>query len=407
MTNSEKITKGRDRLRIKLRGKKYDVESFDLMKIPIEWLYQDIIFPLFGTSSDILIFIALIASMSLACSGGRDAVYFISQPYTLVDNIQSEPKSPDRSVAGGENYNAMDAVVKDGLCVLYTPTDFPTYFSILDLASGEHKGEFGVKGNGPLEAPYFSILHELYSDGGNIKALVEDTMKDRCLVCNVTKTIEQQTPIYDTILPYNWRAFGRVPSFSAAINGDETFVVFNSIPDHELRRVVTPKVGVVSRSKQALISEFPIFCDSVVDVTHIGKWDISMPFSLKCAMSPNRNNVAIGMVYLPQINLLNITTGDLKCIRIKGADKVDLNCENYYYASVQCDDDFVYALCMNITNVPVEELDKHSGELHIFDWNGNLVKRWKFGKFYNKISIDCGKLYAFKFYSGTIDEYTL
>ena len=55
MTNSEKITKGRDRLRIKLRGKKYDVESFDLMKIPIEWLYQDIIFPLFGTSSDILI----------------------------------------------------------------------------------------------------------------------------------------------------------------------------------------------------------------------------------------------------------------------------------------------------------------------------------------------------------------
>ena len=41
MTNSEKITKGRDRLRIKLRGIKYDVESFDLMKIPIEWLYQD------------------------------------------------------------------------------------------------------------------------------------------------------------------------------------------------------------------------------------------------------------------------------------------------------------------------------------------------------------------------------
>lgn len=41
MTNNEKITKGRDRLRIKLRGKKYDVEAFDLMKIPIEWLYQD------------------------------------------------------------------------------------------------------------------------------------------------------------------------------------------------------------------------------------------------------------------------------------------------------------------------------------------------------------------------------
>lgn len=41
MTNSEKITKGRNRLRIKLRDKKYDVESFDLMEIPIEGLYQD------------------------------------------------------------------------------------------------------------------------------------------------------------------------------------------------------------------------------------------------------------------------------------------------------------------------------------------------------------------------------
>ncbi len=349
--------------------------------------------------------VVLIASMSLSCSG--DSAYFISQPYTLVDNIQCELKNPDRSIAGGENYNAMDAVVKDGICVLYTPSNSPTYFSILDLSNGEHKGAFGVKGNGPLEAPYFSILHELYSDGGNIKALVEDTMKDRCLVCDVTKTIEQQTPIYDTIFPYNWRAFGRVPSFSAAINDDETFVVFNTIPNHKLRRVATPKVGVVSRSKQAFISEFPLFCDSIVEVANIGKWDISMPFSLKCAMSPSRNNVAIGMLYLPQINLLNIATGDLKSIRIKGADKVDLNSENYYYASVQCDDDFVYALCMNTNNVPVEDLDKHAGELHIYDWDGNFVKRWKFGKFYNKISIDSGKLYAFKFYSGAIDEYTL
>ena len=41
MDNNDKIKKGRDRLRIRLRGKKYDVEAFDLMKIPIEWLYQD------------------------------------------------------------------------------------------------------------------------------------------------------------------------------------------------------------------------------------------------------------------------------------------------------------------------------------------------------------------------------
>ena len=41
MDNKDKIKKGRDRLRIKLRGNKYDVEAFDLMKIPVEYLYQD------------------------------------------------------------------------------------------------------------------------------------------------------------------------------------------------------------------------------------------------------------------------------------------------------------------------------------------------------------------------------
>ena len=41
MEDSEKIKKGKNVLRIKLKGKKYNESSFDLMKIPIEWLYQE------------------------------------------------------------------------------------------------------------------------------------------------------------------------------------------------------------------------------------------------------------------------------------------------------------------------------------------------------------------------------
>lgn len=43
MEDSEKIKKGKNVLRIKLKGKKYNESSFDLMKIPIEWLYQEAI----------------------------------------------------------------------------------------------------------------------------------------------------------------------------------------------------------------------------------------------------------------------------------------------------------------------------------------------------------------------------
>ena len=41
MEDSEKIKKGKNVFRIKLKGKKYNESSFDLMKIPVEWLYQE------------------------------------------------------------------------------------------------------------------------------------------------------------------------------------------------------------------------------------------------------------------------------------------------------------------------------------------------------------------------------
>lgn len=41
MNDSEKIKKGKNVLRIKLKSKKYNESSFNLMKIPIEWLYQE------------------------------------------------------------------------------------------------------------------------------------------------------------------------------------------------------------------------------------------------------------------------------------------------------------------------------------------------------------------------------
>ena len=41
MDNSEKIKNGKDILHIKLKGKRQSDSSFDLMKIPVEWLYQE------------------------------------------------------------------------------------------------------------------------------------------------------------------------------------------------------------------------------------------------------------------------------------------------------------------------------------------------------------------------------
>ena len=54
-----------------------------------------------------------------------------------------------------------------------------------------------------------------------------------------------------------------------------------------------------------------------------------------------------------------------------------------------------------------DDYHKYQSELHIFNWNGELIEKWKLDRFYNSISVDDGEIYGFRTYDGTIDEYLL
>ena len=351
-----------------------------------------------------------ILSSILVCSScnNKHSTYFLSQPYVMVDNVDIQDKSPDNAILGGENYNAISAIVKDGLCVLYTPRN-NSFYSILDTKTGNHLGEFGIKGNGPKESPSFGISHQIYEENGHIRTLFQDITNKQLMVCDITKTIEGGRSIYDTIIPCDLaHKYGRAMSYLSKIDDDKIFVSLCTTPQTHTGKVITPKFGVYSISKQTFLTEYKVFQDSISDFTAINKWDPYMPFSCKCTVNKSRNKAVIGMTAMPQINLLDITTGDLQCIRIKGCPNEDTNKNMVYYASIQSDEHYIYALYMNIDNdIAIDDYDKYPSELHIFDWNGNLIKRWRFNKFYNEISLDSNKLYAFKFYSGIIDAYSL
>ena len=352
---------------------------------------------------------AVVALVYTSC-GGNPSTYYLSQPFTEVKDVNIQKKSLSRIVKGGENYNALHIVVRDGKCVLYTPKGYKSFFSVMDINTGDHLGEFGIKGNGPMESPVFDIIHNLDSKNGDIVVPIQDFAKKRSLLCNVTKTLENNMPVYDTIVSCNWvDDFGRFPVFYSDIDDDRMFVVLDTTPIENLGRVITPKFGVISRSEKKFLSTHRVFRDSVEVFGFNERWNPYMPFSCKCAINQSKTKVAIGMTYLPQINILDVESGDVKCFRIENSPEERLTKSIVYYGSIQCDDKLIYALYQNLNSnmSSPDDYHKYQSELHIFNWNGELIEKWKLDRFYNSISVDDGEIYGFRTYDGTIDEYLL
>lgn len=352
-----------------------------------------------------ILFVAVIC----ICCNKSNKTYFIAQPYIYVNDVPIMDKMPSRNIIGGENYNAIAGCVKDSICILYTPSNKKSFYSILNINTGEHMGEFCHRGNGPLESSYFDMTHKIYIHDGKMKADIHDYHKHRYLTCNISETIENEHPVYDTIKTYvPSRGFEYYPFFYVTYTDSTIFVALQPKLDNHLRFTKTPRFGLMPKNKTTLIEEYKIFNDSIADFSPVGTWDMHMPFSCKCAINEEKTKFTVGMSAMPQINIFNYKNKELKCIRIKGSPQETFRKSIIYYNSIQCDNNYIYALYVNKdNNSQFQDVLKHRCELHIFKWDGSLAKRWKMDKFYNMISLDKDKIYAFQFYSGVIDEYTL
>jgi hypothetical protein len=114
------------------------------------------------------------------------------------------------------------------------------------------------------------------------------------------------------------------------------------------------------------------------------------------------------MANMPQLNILDLNTGELKCKRIEGLPEETINKNILFYVMTRCDENYVYALYRNHNREDdIKSQRKRPCEVHIFDWDGNLVRRCELNRNYNDISVTNGKLYGFYYYDGTIDEYLL
>lgn len=99
-------------------------------------------------------------------------------------------------------------------------------------------------------------------------------------------------------------------------------------------------------------------------------------FSAHTRINPSNKKIVEAMIWLPQINIVDVATQEVKSYRISNS----AGCEIFsgsmsdamrHYTGIACDDDYIYALWKGRNT----NYSGYAEWIHKYDWNGNMVER--------------------------------
>lgn len=287
------------------------------------------------------------------------------------------------------------------------------YYSIYSLNSGQKIGEFFSKGEGPNETLGVPPIFHIYNDQGNMKSLIFAVNNDQIFLWNISASLDRNTLVCDTVYDYNWRIdhksayldivflnidtmIARIPSFPLSSDGATT-----SIPCLEVRTL----------SSNQLVHKYDLFKKTVYNENSSILQESF--FGINASVRPQKDKLALGMIRLGQLNIVDVKTGQIKSTRIKNSGDISMFAGNmtdakHYYHSVTADEDYIYALCADeyLRNI---DASSSFNKLHIFDWNGALIKAIKLpvGARQLRADITNGYLYTYDDLDRVIYKYAL
>jgi hypothetical protein len=108
-----------------------------------------------------------------------------------------------------------------------------------------------------------------------------------------------------------------------------------------------------------------------------------MCLSTEDIMKPDRTQLAMGMMYARQINILDVKSGEITGYRLKNSPDLDVVREGgkqysdlkYFYYNLRADNEFIYAKLGN-------------GTVDVFTWDGSLKRKLKFDKKPYDVALD-------------------
>ena len=277
--------------------------------------------------------------------------------------------------------------------LIFNSIQFPDQFlSVFNLHTKKQIASLCNKGHGPNEFQGVSV-YDFVIDNNQLKLWLYAFNEQKMLLLNITESINSQTTQYDSIFildwrkkfisPFNWifnmdnqKVLAKCPSNVVFYDQDpysaSNYYLFDPFTNDTIRSYIIYNRPIVNE-----LSSDPLAFLSSSD-----------------RIKPDKSKVAMGMRMVSQINILDLESGKLLGFRHRNTpdysflEKDPFNFRVYYH-QICVDDDYIYGLYLNNNLTDIEiNLDFATSEIHIFDWEGNFVKRVILDQKMDQIAVD-------------------
>lgn len=302
----------------------------------------------------------------------------------------------------------------DSLAFFYSPR-MPDYqYYCFNIHTGKYIAHFFPKGRGPGEFLNITPIIQTYKENGDIKALFTAINEEKAGIFNISESIRQQKTICDTVFNFSWRDKS-TKSFMSIFKYDENRILAFKQPNKKTsveNSYSVPQFLMINWQTGEIEKSYDLYNEPAIYNPGAGNINEIFYSSLNLINFDN-TKIVMFMTLVPQINILNIKTGELKGIRIEGNPgfddlKGDVDKFKQYHNFSDIDDNYIYALRVD------RSYSDHNSKVdyaivNVFDWNGNLIRKLYLDKHLDQIQVDAKNrsMYGVKFETEEVFRYKL
>lgn len=344
--------------------------------------------------TSIILYLLIICSC-ISCSQVNDTEKCFAGKISYVTNTLPVKKLKPHKIEIEGIYQG-PVVVYDSLLFYYPMNaSAANFYDIYNLKDGSLLGRFCNKGGGPAEVIALTTIAHFYKEDGDLKTLLYAGNEKKLLEWNISESLKQQKTVFDKIALYNWDVDNHNTVYSRIfrLHSDTLFTITPTLSlTLDLLTVSLPVYEKRTLSTNKCIHSYSVF----LDTPQSDDIKLLLPenfFSSIYGIKPDLSKVAQSLMYLHQINILDVNTGVVKGFRMEGSSdfsvfKNNVNKVKSNYIDLAVSDNFIYALFLGVSiNTPGKRAET-SCQVHVYDWEGNFLHKIDLEHYVDQIALD-------------------
>lgn len=337
-----------------------------------------------------LLSIAFLLISTVGCRTTDDSFYFSGEIKQIQDKAESETYVELTPVPlDGSNHGVF--AVYDSLIFFMNPKLPDNFFHVFNVDIGDEIGSFYNKGQGPKEYTVLSPITHFHKEGDEVKAVLFAPHQNKLIDWNITNTFTNSNTLVDSIIPYIWQEQNNEAIYQSIYRlRKDTLLLYVEHGNYSPGERYLPFYQTRTLSSNKKIKDYPIYNEAIQNPEEYS--NPAYLFNNNDALKPDGTKIVQVMTYIPQLNFLDLATGEVAGFRMKGShsfsafENQDKTIKTYYGAA-EADDDYIYATYIGGKTWGAKEVPIVN-TIHVFDWSGNLVRKIVTDKSAHMIRLD-------------------